>query len=230
MKKYLGLIKMKWRRLRNQIFNLVLILLLLFLSFVVYGTIPNKWYQVLAVTSGSMSPAIRAGDAIVIKRPPPLEELEKGMIVTFVIQGRIVTHRIHQINHAEGYLVTKGDANQSVDHFYHQDGSPRYLAEVNGVYVIKIPCLGYLLKAPDLFAGDSTAGFNDTAHASALTVGVAPFTPTASPDPTATPTASSAAEPASGEDPEQPEPTAGENSSPAPTDTSAPAPSPTPAP
>jgi len=67
------------------------------------------------VRSGSMTPAIRAGD-IVIEQPISPSEAQVGDIVTFKDpggSGRLITHRARAISHARDRLdfVTRGDAN-----------------------------------------------------------------------------------------------------------------------
>lgn len=69
----------------------------------------------LVITSGSMDPAIRAGD-IVLATPTPHDELETGTVVAFRDPSRggaLVTHRIVDVT-ADGY-VTQGDASQAPD-------------------------------------------------------------------------------------------------------------------
>jgi len=186
MGKYRGLIRMRFRNLINSFIGTVLFVVVLLFFLVAYGSvIPNKWYRVLTVTSGSMAPAIQAGDAIVIKRPPPVEELKAGMIATFVVKGNVVTHRIHEIREG-GIIITKGDANQEIDRFYNDQGSQIYLTEINGVYLFRIPYLGYLLKTPRMVGQVTDAWFNDAARVNNLTAGVLPFTPSTTPQPTTT--------------------------------------------
>ncbi|HZW04547.1 MAG TPA: signal peptidase I [Anaerolineaceae bacterium] len=112
-------------------------LLVIFLLFILYGTMPNPWYQVLVVTSGSMSPTFEAGDLIVVTRPP--EQLEPGMVLTLMVDGEIVTHRLMEIR-ADGSLVTQGDANPIADEWGSADVS------VRGHYHFRIPKVGFLLS------------------------------------------------------------------------------------
>lgn len=66
----------------------------------------------MAISSGSMSPGIRVGDIVVVDtydgRP-----LDEGTVVTYRQSGRLVTHRIAQVD--QDTYITKGDANQDVD-------------------------------------------------------------------------------------------------------------------
>ena len=73
------------------------------------------------VRSGSMTPAIRAGD-IVIDQPISPSEAQVGDIVTFKDpggSGRLITHRARAISHTRDRLdfVTRGDANNTLEHW-----------------------------------------------------------------------------------------------------------------
>ncbi len=91
--------------------------------------------QVLIVRTGSMAPALQPGDAVVIG--PASRPLAVGDIVTYQVQGRLITHRIAGVD-GEAF-ITKGDANEAVDPW---KVSP---AEVRGSVLLRIPCAGYLL-------------------------------------------------------------------------------------
>ncbi len=109
----------------------------LFLLFIAYGTLPNRWYHTLYVYSGSMIPAIEPGDVIIVT-PPPLV-FQPGMIVTVNMGGTYVTHRIIALQ-ASGLLVTRGDANPVQDQW---DGDPH---KVMGLYRLRVPYMGYLVE------------------------------------------------------------------------------------
>jgi len=74
--------------------------------------------RLLVVTSGSMAPAIAAGDAIVV-RPVDPDLVAVGDVVTFRPPGGggLVTHRVVAIDQRHGarYLRTRGDANEGPD-------------------------------------------------------------------------------------------------------------------
>jgi signal peptidase I len=68
------------------------------------------------VETGSMAPAIRAGD-VVLSSPAPDPDLLLGRVIVFASPDRrdaIVTHRVVGLND-DGTLVTQGDNNQSAD-------------------------------------------------------------------------------------------------------------------
>jgi signal peptidase I len=119
------------RIVRESLLGLFLILL----TFIAYGTLPNRWYHILYVTSGSMAPTLSPGDVIVIT-PPPIR-LEPGMVLTINVDGQLVTHRLLWVN-PDGSLLTKGDFNPVPDDW----GNAR--VRVVGLYRFHIPLLGYL--------------------------------------------------------------------------------------
>lgn len=116
---------------------IALVLVVAFLLFVMYGLIDNRWYHIVTINGGSMEPAIRHGDAIVIVRPP--EVLKPGMIVTLQVGENVVTHRIKTVA-PDGTFTTAGDANPTSDDF---TGTS---VKVVGVCVLRIPLLGRLLN------------------------------------------------------------------------------------
>ena len=137
---------MRWQSLLikyypNKVIKFILdttfFVLIFLLIFVLYGILPNRWYQILVVYSGSMSPTFKAGDAIVITRPP--ENLSEGMVLTFMVNGDIVTHRYIKTS-PEGKLITKGDANSVTD-----DWDDNQIS-VRGLYKFRIPYLGFALQ------------------------------------------------------------------------------------
>jgi signal peptidase len=113
----------------------ILILFLVFMVFLGYGHINNRWYKLIYVRSDSMTPIFKAGDLILITRPP--YNLNPGDIITFQIKGEIVTHRIQTIEN-DGNIITKGDANKVTD-----DWGEYQIKKVAGIYRFKIPYLGY---------------------------------------------------------------------------------------
>jgi len=89
-------------------------------------------YEVLTVKSGSMAPAIEAGDLIVVK-PAAMKDVHEGDVILFAAGGEGVptVHRVAGVNevelriadpasrttesHTSYRLVTKGDANPEPD-------------------------------------------------------------------------------------------------------------------
>jgi signal peptidase I len=95
-----------------------------------FGCIPNRWYQILQVASGSMQPVINAGDFILVtsshNRP------KAGDILTFAVDGKLVTHRLEKIN-PDGSWMTQGDWNSVPDDLSDLD------IDLIGIYRLTIP-------------------------------------------------------------------------------------------
>ena len=117
----------------------------IFLLFLIYGNLPNRWYHVLYMYSGSMAPALDPGDLIIIT--PPTRVLEPGMILTMRVDGKLVTHRLLGIS-SDGLLITKGDANNTLDDWNQSN------LEIGGIVRGRIPYLGYLTRISQVFAPD----------------------------------------------------------------------------
>ncbi len=99
-------------------------------------------YNTMVVTSGSMEPAIRVGDAVVM-RPPSPGEIRNGDVITFKPFGSpgLVTHRVVATSEIEGnlYFQTQGDANATPD-------TDLTSAEaVFGKVALTLPKMGFLL-------------------------------------------------------------------------------------
>jgi signal peptidase len=100
--------------------------------------------KVLTVLSGSMTPAIRTGDVIVVKPVLPGERAKEGDVITFRAKedgSMLITHRVVGLIQVEGKTVayvTKGDNNQS------QDLTPVPVDRVIGLYQWRIPFFGYV--------------------------------------------------------------------------------------
>ena len=105
---------------------------------VLLPTVVFSWAPVL-VSSGSMSPAIEAGDIILIDEELPADPLAPGAIITYREPGqnpdRLVTHRIRHLDDG-GAFVTRGDAND-VD-----DARPVPPERVEGFARLLVPMLG----------------------------------------------------------------------------------------
>ncbi len=104
---------------------------------------PAVGWRTLSVMSGSMSPTIHTGDAVVV-RPVPPTTLRRGDVVTFRDPegtGRLITHRV-QAFRAQGSTIeftTQGDANSGTEQWtVDRSGSV-------GRVVLRIPRAGYLL-------------------------------------------------------------------------------------
>jgi signal peptidase len=102
-------------------------------------------FRTLVITSGSMTPTIDVGAAVLSRSVPPLE-VRPGDIVTFrdpSLGQRLVTHRVVQMRRTGQTVnfVTKGDANQTTE---------RWSVPVSGRIgrtVVAVPEFGRLLAS-----------------------------------------------------------------------------------
>lgn len=94
-------------------------------------------YNLYLVKGQSMEPAINMGDAVLTGPQGGLlsTEIKPGTIVTYINGNTPVTHRVIAI---EGNnLITQGDAVED------PDSKPVLTSEICGVYLLRIPYLGY---------------------------------------------------------------------------------------
>lgn len=95
-------------------------------------------YNLYLVRSESMSPTIDMGDLIVTG---PVNSrlggaVEEGKIITYEYKNELITHRVWSIDGTT--LVTKGDATEDPDPWSFT------LSDVVGIYLFKIPYVGYM--------------------------------------------------------------------------------------
>jgi signal peptidase len=99
-------------------------------------------YNTMVVTSGSMEPAIRVGDAVLM-RPPSPGAIRDGDVITFKPFGSLglVTHRVVATSEIEGdtYFQTQGDANAT------PDPDLTSAEAVFGKVALTLPKMGFLL-------------------------------------------------------------------------------------
>ncbi|MBP2017185.1 signal peptidase [Symbiobacterium terraclitae] len=101
-------------------------------------------YKVLSVLSGSMEPAIKTGDVIIVEPLKPDHEIKEGDVITFRAADApemLITHRVVGIVSVNGEptaYVTKGDNNDAVDL------SPVSRSQVVGIQRWRVPYYGYL--------------------------------------------------------------------------------------
>jgi signal peptidase len=111
-------------------------------------------YRMYVVHTGSMAPAVMSGD--VVLDGPATGPYHAGEIITFRHSDKttdLVTHRIALFQN--GKIQTKGDANRTADVWAL---SP---SQVQGVFDMKLPRLGYLivfLRQPTGIASIFTGG------------------------------------------------------------------------
>lgn len=124
----------KDKNIRNKIISAIASLLLVasvfVCLFVVIQVLSNGYvsiggYSFFKVVTGSMEPEIPVG-ALILSEETEMNDIEIGEVVCFRskspdVLGKIITHRVIEIIEAEDgtlQLVTKGDANLSLDGYY----------------------------------------------------------------------------------------------------------------
>ena len=114
---------------------LTLVLIILAIFFLLSQlNLPGN-YRVFLVQSGSMSPALKTGDVVIIK---PISSYKINDIVTFKSQQNFtVTHRITQVNNDS--FITKGDANPVADQ------NTVHTSDILGKVFFTIPKIGYFI-------------------------------------------------------------------------------------
>lgn len=88
------------------------------------------------VLTGSMEPTLHPGDVILMR--PPFGEIKPGMIVTYQVERRPITHRVVEVR--GDMLVTRGDNNDKNDPWLVP------VSKVIGVPLVSIPYLGYVFE------------------------------------------------------------------------------------
>jgi len=91
------------------------------------------------VVTGSMEGTIDGGDFIVTKVVDPAA-LEVGDIISYSIDGSVITHRITEKTEVDGQpaFITKGDANNT------EDQEPVTFDQVESIYLFRIAGMGTL--------------------------------------------------------------------------------------
>ncbi len=125
--------KQKKRRLEAYIVPALLVILL------VYFTSGYFHYQAVAIASGSMTPAIRKGDVVIVEKiDDDYDSLKEGQVIAFNYNGTVIVHRLVEkakvLN--DYYFYTKGDANEKRDNFVLTKDN------IIGIVNIKIPYIG----------------------------------------------------------------------------------------
>lgn len=91
------------------------------------------------IISGSMHPAIKIGDMIIVKKCKA-DQIEKGDIIQFETENKIrIVHRVIDIKEENGqrYFITKGDNNRT------PDSDPVFAHQIKGNVIAVLPKVGW---------------------------------------------------------------------------------------
>jgi signal peptidase len=117
---------------------LAVAVLVLLASLIVWTLIPMTFgWSSSVVLTGSMRPAVAEGD-VIVSAPVKGGQVRAGYVVRFqdpAEPGRYLLHRIVAVE-ADGYLISKGDANQSAD------STPVPPQSVTGMARLRVPWVG----------------------------------------------------------------------------------------
>lgn len=136
--------RVDWRRAGNLLG--VAVLLIVLVPFVIYA-VPQVVGadQSYVVLSGSMEPAIDAGDAIIVDDVEP-RTIDDGDIITFERDGESTptTHRVIDVTHSDGQpaFETKGDANDNPDRGFVSASQVRGRVLTVGGHPLSLPFVG----------------------------------------------------------------------------------------
>ena len=127
----------------KHIFEKATTIVLSIMIFLVIGLYSNLFrYWIAVVGSGSMTPTINIGDAIVVDKSykKHLDRLKVGDVLVFKIRDTIYTHRIIDIKSSNGKyaILTKGDRKGQAEDSWVVSNN-----DVVGVVKHKIPYIGY---------------------------------------------------------------------------------------
>ena len=126
---------------KNNFFYKYLVLIVLLVVSVGFNLLSSGSfrYNIISIGSGSMTPKIRKGDAVLYERINDNKLPEVGEILVFRKEKKIVVHRIIEIvdlSNKEKVYYTKGDANEA------PDGYPIERKDMIGVVKFKIRYIG----------------------------------------------------------------------------------------
>ncbi len=114
-----------------------LYLLAVLAAWVAITSLATGWRPVV-ITGGSMAPALRSGDVVMMAEPDP-DLLSQRALVTYLDDsGRRVTHRVFALT--DDGVITRGDANVT------PDPAPVPPARIDGVGRLVVPFVGLPLS------------------------------------------------------------------------------------
>lgn len=96
-------------------------------------------HYILGIASGSMSPTINKGDAVIVEKLNTTDTIKENEIIVFEHENKTYIHRLVRIETKDDktYYITKGDANVTEDNIQLSRN------QIKGVVSLRIPYIGY---------------------------------------------------------------------------------------
>lgn len=140
-------LKNKQRKLLIEVLTIIAILVAVFLAYMglqFFLATDTPW---VVVASGSMSPALKVGDIVIVQGVPPTN-IQVGDIIVFESPREIRTiHRVTEIQTLPNGTIqfkTKGDANPTEELYWIPEQN------VHGRVLYRIPYIGWLALIPTI--------------------------------------------------------------------------------
>lgn len=97
-------------------------------------------YKPAVILSGSMEPTFPV-NSVVYYKSANFSEIAEGEPIIYQKGDALITHRVVEKNNEQGYVITKGDANNT------EDSYEVYIEEVKGIVHFMVPYVGYAALA-----------------------------------------------------------------------------------
>jgi signal peptidase len=139
-------LKIKQRKLLIEFLTIAAILVAMFLAYMGLQFLLATDTPFVAIASGSMNPALRAGDLTIIQGVPPTS-IQAGDIIVFNSpQGTRTIHRVTGTQTLDGTIQfrTKGDANPTEEPYWTPEQN------VHGRVLYRISYIGWLALDPTI--------------------------------------------------------------------------------
>ena len=130
------------------IVSIILIYNVVLLFFSSINKVQNMYflgYRAYIITTNSMEPTIKHGDAILSKKIKK-NDIKEGDVITFNRDNESITHRVLRIDEGENsekLYVTKGDNNNV------EDKEKVKIEDIEGKKVMVFPKIGYVIEAAE---------------------------------------------------------------------------------